>query len=257
MPSAKGLALHLSRASKPWAFWTGHDSASVTATARTNKTLGTITATGSEDFATKVNWCTLNDSTYYTFASYSTTDLMTLFTLGEGVMLWWASVNMNSSATGQNHLLAIGAGAGEHMRFSISKATSWRPDVWIAFAGDSSATQYAGGSNEFASSTDTNVALVVDNRPGYKGLFRYVNGVNVDGVTWASKGTCNPANAPTKRIRIGADAAGSPGSTFYGAWRRMGLVNYGASMPDRINDIVQELHANNSALGLLLARSLL
>lgn len=253
--AVKGVANYLGRATKPYAFWNAASAASITSPL-SNKTHGTITVTGAEDFATKAQWSTLADSTYYTYSDFSTTDLAALFQLGEGVMLWWASVNMDATATGQNHMLAIGAGAGPQIRFNISKATSWRPDVWLAFDGETSATQYGGATNEFANATDTNVALLLDNRSGVKQLYRYVNGANVAGVAFNANSGLTLSNAVTKRIRIGADALNTPGSTFFGAFRRMGLVNYGTTMPTRINDIIAELHAMNSALTPLLARSL-
>lgn len=248
----------LGAAVKPYVYWdfgTG-----VATPTRSNRTLPGVTATNTPAFTSgtggRDGWVTLDDTEYYTFDAYDTQAVRDVFNLGEGVMLFWARVNVVAASTGQQHLLSIGAGAGPHIRFNVAKSTSFRPDVWLAFDGDTSATQYAGGSNEFAGDTDTNVAILIDNRPGVKTLYRYVNGANVNGTTWSGKGALTIANAPTQRIRMFADALNTPGSTYQGAVQRMGLVNFGADMPTRINSIIQGLHDLNGSIPAVLAQSM-
>lgn len=245
----------LQAARTPFIYW---DFTSSAAPLLTNRAFPSLTPTGSPDFATRAGWVTLDDTSYYTASQYATDGMKALFDLGEGAMLFWARVNVAAASSGQQHLLSIGAGAGPQIRFNIGKSSTFRPDVWIAFDGDASATQYAGGSNEFAGDTDTNVALLIDNRAAVKTLYRYVNGANLGGTTWSGKGACTPSNAVTQRVRIFADALNTAGSTLQGAVHNMGLVNFGTVLPEpwRINDIIQDLHVYNGQVPAVLAGSL-
>lgn len=257
--AAKSPQTILGDATVPYAYWNFQNATSAATALYTNKTLGALTAFGTPSYASRAGWVTLDDASGYTFDNYSTADLTALFELGQGIMLFAASVNMNALATTQNHLLSIGAGAGPQLRFSLATNTTWRPDVWIAFDGQTSATQYAGGTNEVAAATDTNIVLLIDNRVGVKTLYRYVNGTNLNGSSWSGTnpaGSVTMSQVVTKRIRLFADANNSPGSTFYGACRRMWLVNYGTTMPTRINDIVQELNQYSGIPSPVLAQSL-
>lgn len=186
----------------------------------------------------------LNNTAALEYATADNDALRAVFDLQEGIWLFWANVTMDGSASGQDHLLSVHSGAGPQVRFNTNKATTHRPDVFLAWDGDTAATQYAGASNEFAAAAATNVCLIVDNTAGGKQLYRYVNGVSVTSASFAGKGSLSYDLGVTQRVRIGADAAGTPGNFFYGTLRRMGCAKLPA-MPSNITAIVQSLHQHN------------
>jgi len=208
--------------------------------------LPTLTGTGSPSYATRAGWLTLDDTSYYTSTDFANAQMARVFDLQEGILLVSFQATVASGATGQNKVLSLGAGGAPALWIGVSTATSYRPDVAINFDGDTAGTPpiYAGASNEFAAATDTNITLLIDNRPAVKGLSRFVNGTSVTGATWAGKGALSWANM-TGRWRIGADAAGTAASTFNGAFRRLLCVNFGTTMPSNINGLIQSLHQSN------------
>lgn len=246
----------LAAATKPFAHWSF-----ATSSDETYNTTGTAfsakTATGTADFSTAPGRLTLDNSSYYTFNDPTNAGLRELLNLAEGTILVAATVNMNASETLQATVLNVHVGAGPSWRLAVSKATTFRHDCSIAFDGDTSVTQYAGAANEFAAGTDVNLVWLLDNRVGAKQLYRWNNGTALGGASWAGKGACSYDSGQTQRVRIGADGAGTPTSVFWGSVRRLSVVNYGTDGPPaRINDIVAELHANDSRPGRLLLESL-
>lgn len=190
----------------------------------------------------------LNDTAALEYATYDNEALRAVFDLQEGVWLFWANVNLDATgATAQDHLLSVHStgGIGGQVGFNCFRSTSWRPDVFLGFDGESPA-QYAGGSNEFASSTTTNIALLVDNTVGGKQLYRYVDGVSKIGSSWAGKGAISYDSATTKRVRIGANSVGTATNFTKGTLRRMGCAKLPA-VPSNIAAIVQSLHQHNCA----------
>lgn len=239
----KPLSSLVDSATVPMLYWNFAEDAVETINT-TGTALPALTAGGTPTYANGA--LVLDDSSYYTYDTYDNAGLRAVFDLQEGVILMWARVNIDASATtGQCHMLSVHAGAGPQLRFNINVNTSNRPDIWMAFDGDTSGTQYAGASNEFADATDTNICLLVDNRVGVKALSRYVDGVSKTGSTWATKGAMTYDSGLTKAVRIGADSAGTAGNTYFGTLRRMGAVNFGTNLPSNITDIVQSLHQSN------------
>lgn len=229
--------------SKPMVHWPMGSAATPTV----GGPLPELTGTGSPSFAARAGWLTLADTNYFESSDFVNETLQEVFDLQEGVLLVSFQVNIHASATGQDKILSLGQGGGPALWVGVSKATTWRPDVNINFDGETTGTPtlYAGASNEFAAGVDTNICMIIDNRPTAKGLSRFVNGVSVTGSTWAGKGALSYSNL-SGRWRFGADAAGVAGSNFYGAFRRVTAVNFGTELPSNINGIVQSLHQSNS-----------
>lgn len=239
----KPLSSLIESATVPMLYW-NFATGAVETINTTGTALPALTAFGTPTYANGA--LVLDNASYYTYDTHDNAGLRAALDLQEGVILMWARVNINAlETTGQCHMLSVHAGAGPQIRFNINVNTSNRPDIWLAHDGDTSATQYAGASNEFADATDTNICLLVDNRVGVKGLSRWVDGVAKTGSTWAGKGALSYDLGPTQRVRIGSDAAFTPGNTFYGTLRRMGVINFGTSLPANINEIVQSLHQSN------------
>lgn len=240
----------------PFAYWSfATDKSEIINT--TGTTFPNKTASGTADFSTTPGRLTLDNSSYYTFDSADNAGLRSLLNLAEGTIMVFATVNINPSETGQSTVLSVHTGAGPNWRLAVTKGTTWRHDVSIAFDSDTSVTQYAGSSNDFAASTDVNLVWLLDNRVGAKQLYRWNNGTALAGASWAGKGACSYDSGPTQRVRMGADSAGTPVSLFWGSIRRLGVVNYGTDGPPaRINDIVAELHRRNNVPGRLLLESL-
>jgi len=251
----------IATATKPYAYWSFATSASETISTPSTS-IGSKTSSGTPDFATTAGRITLDNSTYYTFDDSTTanTGLAALLNLGAGAILVAATVNINASETGQSCILSVHTGAGPNWRLGVTKNTTWRHDINLAMDAETSVTQYAGSSNEFASGTDVNLVWLIDNRSGVWTLYRWNNGTSLTGATWsgnANRGPCTFASAVTKRVRIGSDSAGTPGSLFWGSLRRLHVVNYGTGgPPSRINDIVASLHANNNRPTRLLLESI-
>lgn len=207
--------------------------------------LSALTAGGTPDFATRKGWLNLDGASFYTFDTYLNTALASVLNLGENAILVWAQVN-NLLAGPTRHSL-INAGFGTSFwRVTLLEGTGFRHSVSIAHDGDGGETEYAGSADDFNEATDTNIAILIDNREGVKGSTRWVNGAQVAGESWAGKGACTYASASAQRTRLFASSASSPANIAQGANRRLGVVNFGTTVPANIDQIALDLHNNNS-----------
>ena len=211
-----------------------------------------LTSTGA-DHATRAGWLTLDGSSqYYTAPTYLEAALQAAFNLGENVLMLFAQVNLLTGVdTAQDYLLNVGQGTHSQYSWTVSRSSTASSGqicthyANVAFDGDSSAVGYSGGANSFNVNTDSNLMLLMDNRPTGKVIYQYANGIQFASASLSGKGACTYANAPTARLRVGGTAAGSPSNFYLGAVRRLGAFNFGSTMPSNINQIIQSLHTSN------------
>jgi hypothetical protein len=247
-------------ASKPFAWFNFAASGAAT------KALGSVsalTSTGA-DHATRAGWLTLNGSSqYYTAPTYLEAALQAAFDLGQNALLLTAQVNVLTGAdTAQDYLLHVGTGVSSNYSWVVQRSSTASSGqicthyLNAAFDSDSAASGYSGGANAFTVNADTNLALLIDNRSEVKRVYQYANGVQFGTAVFPNKGACTYASAPTKRLRIGGTAAGSPTNLYLGALRRFGAWNFGTSMPSNINQVIHSMHQSNCIPTLALLRSL-
>lgn len=234
------------RPDKPMLYWSFAASGVATINT-TGHALPALNNVGSPSFSG--GGLVLNDSAGLEYATADNNALRAVFDLQEGVWLFWANASLaGSGANPQDTLLSVhsGVGNGGQVGFNCFRSTSWRPDVFLGFDDMAAPEQYAGGSNEFAATTPTNICMLVDNTPGGKQLYRYVDGVSKIGSSWAGKGTLSYDTAATLRVRIGCNSAGTAQNFVNGTVRRMGCARLPA-VPSNIAAIVQSLHQHNCA----------
>lgn len=246
-------------ASKPFAWW---NFATDGAPTRALGSISTLTGASTPDHGTRAGWWTNDGAEHYTAPTYLEPALEDAFDLGENVVLAWAQVNLATGAdTAQDYLLHVGTGAQNNWSWTVSRSSTGSSGqicthfVNVAFSGDASAAAYSGGANAFSVNTDSNILVILDNRPGEKRVYQYANGIQFGTASFAGKGACNYAGASTGRLRIGATAAGSPTNIYLGALRRLGVVNFGQTMPRTMNQIVHSLNQSNGVPTLPLLRA--
>lgn len=225
--------------------------------------ISAMTGTNTPDHATRPGWWTNDGTEYYTAPTYLEPGLQEAFDLGENVLLLFAQVNLATGVdTAQDYLLSVGTGASHNWSWVVQRASTASSGqicthyINAAFAGDSSAIGFSGGASAFNVNTDVNILALLDNRPTGKTVYQYADGVLYGAASFAGKGACNYASAPTQRLRVGATAAGSPTNQYLGGLRRLGVANFGASMPRNINQIVHSLHQSNCVPTLELLRAM-
>lgn len=258
--SIKPVSALFDTATKPFAWW------NFAANGAPTKALGnisTLTGTSTPDHSTRAGWWTNDGAEYYTAPTYLEPALQAVFDLGENVVLAWAQVNLTTGAdTAQDYLLHVGTGAQHNWSWVVQRSSTASSGqicthyINAAFAGDVSAAGFSGGANSFSVNTDANILVILDNRQGEKRLYQYANGIQFGTASFAGKGACNYASAPTARLRVGATAAGSPTNILLGAMRRLGVVNFGQTMPSTMNQIVNSLNQSNGVPTLPLLRAM-
>jgi hypothetical protein len=258
--SIKPVAALFATASKPFAWW------NFAANGAPTKALGSIstfTGTSTPDHSTRAGWWTNDGSEYYTAPTYLEPALQAVFDLGENVVMAWAQVNLATGAdTAQDYLIQVGTGAQNNWSWVVSRSSTAASGqicthfVNVAFSGDAAPAAFSGGSNAYSVNTDSNILVIMDNRPGEKRLYQYADGIQFGTASFAGKGACNYASATTGRFRFGATAAGSATNILLGAMRRFGAVNFGQTMPGTMNQIVHSLHQSNGIPTLPLLRAI-
>lgn len=225
--------------------------------------ISAMTGTNTPDHSTRSGWWTNDGTEYYTAPTYLESGLQSAFDLGENVVMLFAQVNLATGVdTAQDYIFNVGTGASNTWSWVVQRASTASSGqicthyINAAFAGDSSAIGYSGGANAFNVNSDVNILALLDNRPAGKTVYQYADGVQFGAASFAGKGACNYASAPTQRFRFGATAAGSPSNHYLGALRRLGVANFGTSMPRNINQIIHSLHQSNCVPTLALLRAL-
>lgn len=242
---------YLADVTKPFAWWSLAANPTGTPTLTSLSDLPSWTAAGTPDYATTPGWATLDGSTeHYTSADATDAELRSLLNIGEGVLLVWAQVNLATGAdTAADIILAVNDGAASCWSYRVqrsgtgSSGTICTAYPSIAFDGDAGGQAVFGYSpNQYSVNEVANIAALIDNRPAGKTVYVYANGIQAATGSLSGKPGCNIANAATQRVRIGANAAGTAGNLHVGGLRRLGVMNFGDTMPAGINAVVNSLN---------------
>lgn len=185
---------------------------------------------------------------YIKEAHSNLTGLESVLRLGDGIVMVWGC--FNSAVAGNSVLFSAGCnapapgfevrvdGGGNSIRARATDGTTFKD------TGSSAAA--------WTDNTDTNFAVVLNNTAAKKVDF-YVNGNIVNGaVTLSGLGTVNFGTAANQFFMLGGAWSGSPGSlnlAYTGKVKRLGVINFGSTLPDNILAIVQGLARHQSIPG--------
>lgn len=216
---------------------------------KTNKTLPSLTESGSIDFATDPSWLTLDGSTSCaTFSAYGGTGLQEVCELGDGCLMVWGQIKVPAGPDTQaDRLIDIGAGGkgvwGVYFQRSSTALSGTICTIYpsIGFDEDAAIVAYSPGGNKFAIDAPTVFTILIDNRPNIKMAWTYIDGAQVGIKTLAGKGSCTFGATLTKTARLFASSLGTPSNYSLCSVRRLGIMNFGQDVPRNINAIVQGL----------------
>lgn len=229
----------------PWIFWDLHANAVPT---YDSEGLGTPTATGSPAFT---NQRFTGDATAYYSYSFASgaaarSPILSLFNVDNALLLFWAQLYIDAAST-NSIFFSVGNPTGTTIRWRTSKSTTWRLESHLADVDDTASTTFAGASNYLASGTLHNIAMVLDNRDASKTVAQYAAGAQQASASISALTDMDFTISGTTHMRIGASSANSPADILAAscAVRRLGIINYGASPPSNVSDLIIRLNASN------------
>lgn len=203
-----------------------------------------IVGTASAVWASADGFATFDGASNYVKEPHTNlTGLQSALELGEGIIMVWGRFNSaNTTSQIVMHSGCADAGrAGFEVRVdgSSNRIRARVRDLTTLYDTSSIASVWA-------NNVDTNFAVVIDNRVGQKKVDFYCNGTLVNAST--TLGTCG--NAPfgtlaNQHFVLGAGWTNSPTGTvnlpYAGKLRRVGVINFGQTMPDTIDTVIQDL----------------